>query len=181
MPTHSTLPAARKYKKVRRYDALVLAWLVAFAPMHDFSPAMPEMPSVGSCEMMVQEVHRHEMEGKRLDSCSTRLNMVPGRMSWYLCPMTSTLLFCSAGSRESLSKATTPSHLENATIVIAAHIVGLHGSEWPQRGRYPLRRRRRGARGRGLRRCAELALVRSALRRSPCCRHHQGGAWQGGG
>ncbi|KAH9057741.1 hypothetical protein EDB87DRAFT_1578475 [Lactarius vividus] len=33
-------------KKVRPHDALMLAWLVAFSPMYNFSPAMPEIPSV---------------------------------------------------------------------------------------------------------------------------------------
>ncbi|KAH8996987.1 hypothetical protein EDB86DRAFT_961020 [Lactarius hatsudake] len=168
-------------KKVRRFNALVLAWLVAFAPMHGFSPAMPEMPSVGSREMMVQEVHRarwresgwvcaqHDRTWCRQECPGTPEAHPPHDLNASL-PLRGVARISQHGddTGSSVNKNNRGGQYNtviNATIVIAAHIVGLHGSEWPQRGRYPLRRRRGCARQRA-------AQVRSALRRSPRCRHH---------
>ncbi|KAH9008367.1 hypothetical protein EDB84DRAFT_1572109 [Lactarius hengduanensis] len=64
VPQRNDVDIPPHLKKVRRYDALVLAWLVAFSPIHGFSLALPEIRSVGSCEMMAQEAHKRKAEGE---------------------------------------------------------------------------------------------------------------------
>ncbi|KAH9032143.1 hypothetical protein EDB85DRAFT_2145703 [Lactarius pseudohatsudake] len=87
-------------KEVQRYDALVLAWLVVFTPMHGFSPAVPGIPSVAGCGMMVQEIAQAEDRRKVVVFV---FNMIDGLVHLkHLRPLTSTLPFRSAGSRESL-------------------------------------------------------------------------------
>ncbi|KAH9027960.1 hypothetical protein EDB85DRAFT_1892740 [Lactarius pseudohatsudake] len=45
VPQRNDADTSPHLKKVRHYDALVLAWLVAFSPVHGFSPTMPDIPS----------------------------------------------------------------------------------------------------------------------------------------
>ncbi|KAH8991775.1 hypothetical protein EDB86DRAFT_3079631 [Lactarius hatsudake] len=67
-------PISSSAKKGNVDASYTLAWLVAFAMTYGLSPAVPEIPSVGSRNFPLgkAKVHRRQAEGKRICSSSTR-------------------------------------------------------------------------------------------------------------
>ncbi|KAH9059283.1 hypothetical protein EDB87DRAFT_778322 [Lactarius vividus] len=86
------------------------ALLVYFTLMHGLSPAVPEILYVRNCKTKVQEVHRRKAEGSGYQHNRTWWGLECLAHLKHLRPMTSTLPFRSAGSRESLPWYT-PVHL----------------------------------------------------------------------